>query len=78
MLRPPGFAGRTEPLRLIKQKTRQMHDPGKPHALSPFGAIRRGHEAEIIRLDEVRRSRPLVRPAIAPARPPLAWYDRIE
>lgn len=78
MLRLPGIAGRTEPLRLSKQKTRQMHDPGKLHALSPLGMPRRGHEADIVRLDEIRRSRPLARPALAPARPPLAWYDRIE
>jgi hypothetical protein len=58
----------------IKQKTRQMHDPGKLHV----NVSLRAPEAEIVRLDEVRRRRPLARPLAAPSRPPLAWYDRVE
>jgi hypothetical protein len=52
-----------------------MHDQAKPHAPHP---PRGPHEAEIVRLDEVRRRRPLARPAVTAARPPLAWYDRVE
>jgi hypothetical protein len=74
MLRLPGIAGWTEPSHPNKQKTRQMHDPGKPHVNLPL----RAHEAEIVVLDEVRRRRPLARPPANPAHPRLAWYDRVE
>lgn len=55
-----------------------MHDPGNPHAPHPHGAIRRSHEAEIVRLEDFRRGRPLARLTPASTRPPLAWYDRVE